>query len=395
MKKNIYIMYGTALLQGMVFYGPIATLYRQAQGVSIFQITVIESISLALGILLEIPWGLLADKIGYRKTMIICSGIYFLSKIVFWKATGFAGFLIERVMLSVVIAGFSGVDTGIIYLSCNGKDSQKALGIYNSMGMAGLLIAAGIFSVFVRDDYALSGFLTVISYGIAAILSLGLKEVAVVKQGESISLQAFWTVFQDMFHDRSFILFLIAAALLSETHQTVTVFLNQLQYERCGLESVAIGWIYIAITILGLLGGCSAAVTKRIGVWRSLLLFGGLYLAACTLLSTVPYAIPSVISIGVLRLSHTLFQPLQSEIQNRQVKTAFRATALSVYSMFISCVGIATNLVFGALSAWNLSVAFLFGSGICLLSLILFRMWYRHDRSTDKEPCVKVNDDIS
>ena len=83
MKKNLYILYGIALLQGMVFYGPIATLYRQAQGVSVLEITIIESISLALGILLEIPWGVLADRIGYRRTMICCSGLYFISKIVF------------------------------------------------------------------------------------------------------------------------------------------------------------------------------------------------------------------------------------------------------------------------------------------------------------------------
>lgn len=30
-----------AFLQGMVFYGPIATLYRQTRGVSVFQITLI------------------------------------------------------------------------------------------------------------------------------------------------------------------------------------------------------------------------------------------------------------------------------------------------------------------------------------------------------------------
>lgn len=55
MKKNLYVMYAMVLLQGMVFYGPIATLYRQAQGVTVFEITIIESVSLALGILLEIP----------------------------------------------------------------------------------------------------------------------------------------------------------------------------------------------------------------------------------------------------------------------------------------------------------------------------------------------------
>lgn len=86
-------MYAIALLQGMVFYGPIATLYRQAHGLTIFQITLIESISLSLLILLEIPWGIIADKIGCRHTIIFCSALYLISKIIFWKADGFAGFL--------------------------------------------------------------------------------------------------------------------------------------------------------------------------------------------------------------------------------------------------------------------------------------------------------------
>ena len=116
MKKNLIIMYAIAFLQGMVFYGPIATLYRQAQGVTVFEITAIESVSLALAVLLEVPWGLLADRLGYRRTMVFCCGLYFASKIVFWQAAGFGGFLLERIMLSVVQAGMSGVDSSIVYL---------------------------------------------------------------------------------------------------------------------------------------------------------------------------------------------------------------------------------------------------------------------------------------
>lgn len=93
MKRNLWIMYAIALLQGMVFYGPIATLYRQAHELTIFQITLIESISLSLLILLEIPWGIIADKIGCRHTIIFCSALYLISKIIFWKTDGFAGFL--------------------------------------------------------------------------------------------------------------------------------------------------------------------------------------------------------------------------------------------------------------------------------------------------------------
>ena len=169
-------MYVIGLLQGMVFYGPIATLYRQAQGVSVLEITIIESISLFLCILLEIPWGVIADKIGYKRTMIICSGLYFVSKIIFWQASGFWWFLFERIMLSIVVSGLSGVDVSILYLSCEKDKSQKAFGIYNSLQMAGLLFAAIIFSSFIGANYKLSGSLTVLSYGLAVVVSLFLSE---------------------------------------------------------------------------------------------------------------------------------------------------------------------------------------------------------------------------
>jgi len=72
-------MYIIALLQGMVFYGPIDTLYRQAAGISIFQIAIIESNSLIICLLLELPWGIVADKIGYKNTLVFCCALYFFS----------------------------------------------------------------------------------------------------------------------------------------------------------------------------------------------------------------------------------------------------------------------------------------------------------------------------
>lgn len=371
MRKNLYIMYAIALLQGMVFYGPVATLYRQARGITVFQITLIEGISLALAILLEIPWGVAADRIGYKKTMVFCCGLYFVSKIVFWKADDFSDFLIERIMLSVVEAGVSGVDSSIIYLSCEGKDSRKAFGIYNSMGMAGLLIAAGVFSLFVQDHYSLAGFLTVVSYGIAVFLSAGLVEVR-HRKAEKNRSEPFTAILKQTLHNRTLLLFLAAVALLSETHQTITVFLNQLQYERCGMHSASIGLVYIAVAMLGLLGGYSSAVARRAGERKAILLLGILSALSCLTLALTSRAVPSVMGVMMLRISNTLFQPIQIEIQNRQIRTAHRATALSINSMFVNCIAIGTNLVFGALSDWNLSWAFLFGAGICGVSLILF-----------------------
>lgn len=372
MKKNLYLMYAIAFLQGMVFYAPIATLYRQAQGVSIFQITLIESISFALCILLEIPWGIAADKIGYRHTMIVCCVLYFLSKLVFWQASGFTWFLAERILLSIVQSGFSGVDSSILYLSCHGRNSQKVFGIYNSMGMAGLLSAAVIFSVFIKDRYSLAALLTVIGYGMAALFSFLLTEVR-GNSSEKFHPQQFISLLKEELTNHELLLFLTAVALFSETHQTITVFLNQLQYTRAGFHDTGIGILYIIAAGIGMCGSFSFFFTRRRGMRFSITAFCFSAVFSCFILAVCTSKIFSVFGILMLRFSNTLFQPVQTELQHKLIHSGHRATMLSMNAMFMDCIAIITNLSFGALSEVNLPASFLFGSGICLAALLLLQ----------------------
>lgn len=82
-------------------------------------------------------------------------------------------------------------------------------------------------------------------------------------------------------------------------------------------------------------------------------------------------------SILLLRLSNTLFQPFQAEMQNRQIQTENRATALSVNAMLMDCVAVGSNLVFGALSEYSLTVAFVFGGVLSGAALALLLLWHR------------------
>ena len=52
--RNLYLMYAIALLQGMVFYAPVASLYRQAAGLNLAQIALIEGISYLLALAAEL-----------------------------------------------------------------------------------------------------------------------------------------------------------------------------------------------------------------------------------------------------------------------------------------------------------------------------------------------------
>lgn len=387
-KKNIYLFYAIAFLQGMVFYAPIATLYRRARGVSVFQLTLIESISLVVCLAMEVPWGMIADRIGYKKTLLICNFLFFISKIVFWQAHGFGMFLVERLILSVVMSGLSGCDMAFLYLSCGGEKSgsaQKVFGIYEAAGTAGILIAAGVYSLFLQGNDSLSALFTVFPYGLAVFLTGFSTEVENPVEKSTSFFGQMQQLFQTVCGDRRFLLFLLASALLTQCNQTITSFLNQLQYIRGGVTPGDMGYLYILMTVAGLTAAHSHRLVKRFGENR---LIASLFLAgtaACLLMAFFTNPILSVSCIILLRVAFSLFAPVQMDIQNRRITGGNRATILSVYAIIMDSVAVATNLAFGKAADSGVNFAMLLGASFCLAALILFLFWRKAEHRTVQE----------
>jgi MFS family permease len=375
LKTNIVLFYSIALLQGMVFYGPVATLYRQSQGLSVFDMTLIESISLIVMIALEIPWGYLSDKIGYKKTIVLCSFLYFISKIIFWKADHFALFLMERLVLSVVLAGISGCDLAYLYLSAGAKDSQKVFGIYHAMSTTGLVIASIVFSVAVKNNYRLAALLTVATYGAAMFFSLGLTEVRSKTKKHMKCSEELKAIGISFTKNKYFIIFLLAAALLAESNQTITVFLSQLQYIRSGLLPKHMGYIYIVVTLSGLLSACSHRLTKRLGENTAIKVLFGAAAIACMVMGMFANPIVSIMGILFLRIAASLLAPMLMAIQNRQIMTTNRATMLSVYGMIMNVTAVFTNLILGKMADKSVKYAMMAAALFCFSGLILYSIW--------------------
>ncbi|HKL56812.1 MAG TPA: hypothetical protein VJ854_00310 [Sphaerochaeta sp.] len=85
--KAVVLMNLSAFFSGMVFYAPVATLYRQSRGITVWQMSIIEAVSLVLMMALELPWGYVADRIGYKRTLSLSFLFLFVSKIVFFGQT--------------------------------------------------------------------------------------------------------------------------------------------------------------------------------------------------------------------------------------------------------------------------------------------------------------------
>lgn len=367
-RRSIRLLFTVSFLQGMVFYSPIATLYRQAAGLDLFQIGVIESLSMALMLALELPWGVLADRLGHRRTLVICAFVLAVSKVVFWRADGFEDFLAERVLLAVAGAGLSGCDSAYLYACCGDGDHRRAFSRWQAVETAGLLLAALAWPL-LGGRYRLAALLTVGTYTAAALLTLGLREPQGVSESETrqqlsvrAALRGTWSVLP----------LLLAFCLVQETAQMITAFLGQEQFLRAGIPQGWFGLLQAAVTLAGLTAGLSHRLTKRLGTRRGGMILMTAGSVACLLLAVVPFPLPAAAGVVLLRGVQSLLLPLSQSIQNERAAPTGRAAQLSCNAMLLDLGGLCLYPAFGALADRGVAHAMLLGALCCGVGAGLF-----------------------
>lgn len=373
MKYNKYIFYILAFLQGLVFYSSVATLYRQAHGLSLVEMGIIESIFAFLMILFEIPWGIVCDRIGYKKTMLICSFVYFISKVVFYQAYGFTGFLLERILLAFVNAGYSGCSSAYLFDSIDESESEHVFGFEQMFGVAGMTIASLSFSILIQNDLRKAALWTSIAYFFAFIMTILLKDVNKPKSKFDYKM-----IFTSIYQQKHIILLIIGACLLTETTHTLTIFYNQLQYQRVGIDIQWYGILFMMMQFVSLLTGASGKITKYIkrDTWTSLLFI--LSALSCFILIFESSIVGTIIILAIMTIIESCFYPMFTIYQNESVHISNKATILSIYSMIMNFVMMGTQSIFGVAVEYSLQTFYIIGSIFSLLGFILFRIWLKN-----------------
>ena len=236
------------------------------------------------------------------------------------------------------------------------------------MRTAGLLTGAGLFSLCIGDDYSLAGLATVVSYGIAALLTLGIREVKSPEGMRRSQTKDFGKLLLATLKNRRFLLLLVAVALYNETLQTVTVWLNQNQYLRCGIPVQAIGFIYLAVSAISLIRAFSQQVSRKIGPLA--LEAGAVFLSGllCLVLVRTRSGLLSVSAVMAMSAGGALAGPLYSQVCSRQVQTADRATQLSIFAVISDVTSAGASLAYGRVADQSLSGAFCLGAAVCVFS---------------------------
>lgn len=360
-------MYLIVFFQGFVFYGPIATLYRRANGLSMSDIFIIESFFGLCIIIFEVPWGWLADRVGYKRIFVLSNAIFFISKIVFYEADSFNLFLLERVLLALALSGISGCDIAILHNSTGKGESEKVFGRYSAFATSGYVMATFMSGYFLKKSMDMAAFATIIPYGIAVILtffiiddSCSVGEKAKIKDSLKLLLR-----------NKRMILFLLSVTLIREIIQSVMVFLNQLQYTKSNIEIVYFGIIAGGLQIMGLISAKGYKISKKIGHTKSIRLIYISLSLTCILLALTSNPFLTIFLMAIVSLSRGLLEPMVMTIQNNSIKTNNRAVMLSLYSMVGSIVSSGINPLIGISADRSLETSFLFCGLLGVIATIL------------------------
>lgn len=363
-------MFFIIFIQGLVFYGPIATLYRESRGINLSEIFIIESISWILTMLLEVPWGWIADKFGYKRTLVISNFIFFISKIIFFKSYTFSMFLLERVLLSISISGLSGCDTALLYTSLGqNENSEKIFGLYSSFSTIGFL-AACIASYSIIDiSMDTAAFLTIIPYGIATIATLFISDTSKSSNKSNSILYNLKVTFKN----KQIIYIVISFALISVVVQSVTVFLNQVQYIKSGIDVKYFGILLAINQIIKLSASRSYKLSQKYGKLESIKI---IYIAiglSCIVLALISNNILSIMLILIISLGISLASPMVVDIENKSITIEDRATILSIYSMISSVISACVSPLIGICADISIELAFVTCFIICIMAYIILK----------------------
>jgi MFS family permease len=402
--RNIPLFIAFRLLFNARFYYPIFAVLQLDYGLTMAQFAILNAVWAVSIVLLEVPSGALADKLGRRPMIIIASVLMILemsliafvpfgnANLIFWV------WVLNRILSGAAEASASGADEALAYDSLP-KGEQEAqwpkvlaqLMTFSSCAFVVAMLVGGavydhsFLNNLLGTDFAKETvirfpiYLTLISALIALPISLLMKEP--VTQSEDLASDSLWTSIHKTggwIIGTPIVFALILAALVHDTLVRLFLTMNSEYYRLIDLPESSFGIIGAGFAAMGILMPHLARRMVEKGrlatnyLWVSIFTFLGLLGIAQA------WQYYGVLVVVLFSASFGLLNFFSSHYLNAKVDSRQRATVLSFKGLALNIGFGMTSLLFAALlkgvdNDFKVSLAWLAPSFlVMLLPLILF-----------------------
>ena len=366
----------------LYLYGHVGTLYLQARHLSLLQASSIWSVIVITIFFAEVPTGVLADKIGRKKSVIMALFLQFVGELLYLFASSYIAFVGIAILAGVGFAFASGCIEALVYDSLpedNREDRmKKAMGLNGAAYYLAFFFAPilGMLLVpqFTLERFLLTVFITACSVFVALLIAFTLEETAGEREMEETAVSILKNGVQCIRGNR-FLLWLVGVSIFTATFGGTLSTLFQPYFAAFDLTARSMGAASAigALVAVGLQKNIFAfekLVGKRTAFTISVLLPGVGYL----LLALAPSSTVAFVAFLFTYGTATMKSPLLSSYQNGVIPEKIRATVLSFINLLVSLYAAAIGLLMGWLADRHVAWPFWLAGVLILLFAVLLRV---------------------
>lgn len=167
-------------LNNFILFAPIAFMIRSNKGLSGSEIFILQAVLAICIVLLEVPSGYLADRLGYKRTIILAQIALLISRSIFYFGYGFEMLIWDVIFLGISTVLLSGVIEAYLYETSQESYNNEISKIYNfsTFGFIGSNLLFTILILF-NENWLIGG--TLLANILALFIALQLPSVSTEK----------------------------------------------------------------------------------------------------------------------------------------------------------------------------------------------------------------------
>jgi MFS family permease len=354
LNRNVPLLYVFRMLHNVVFFAPVIVVFLNANGLSMTEVMVLQTIFAVGLILLEVPSGFLADLAGRKVTLVLGSVLLVVGAAIYSVGTVFWNFAIAEIFWATAASLISGSDTAMLYDTLvaqdrAGKYKRIEGNAYSLMLVAGVVATtAGGFLATV--DLRLPLYATAAFFVLSIPASLLLREPPREKGGHPRGrLYYFYKIHRFALYKNREVRWLILLGAMLMCMGIVYFWLYQPYFEACGIPLFYFGVIF---GLYNLVAAASSKFAEPLERWigrRLSVLTLPLLLGASALLSAFIITPLSFLFILLAQFVRGFSAPVLNDYLNRLVWSDKRATVMSIRNLISRLMFAVTSPVIGAL----------------------------------------------
>lgn len=366
-KRNVRLLQIYRALRSALFVMPVIVLFFQQNGLSQTEIFVLQSAFAVAALIMEVPSGYVADRVGRRFSLLLGAVLSTIGFGAYALAYGFWPLLVAEVFLGIGMSFMSGSDSALAYDSLRAVGREKGYRkfesrtfVYTGLASALASIAGGLIAVAgLRWTVVAQVAINALAIPVALMLVEPKRHEA--KVAGRNALRDVLRVTKYALHGHQEIKWLIFYAAVVGTLTHTMIWLTQPYYQLVGIP---VGWFGVLWAVQFALLALFAQLAdwyERFGRAKVLASFVAIGVASYAVIGVAPSLWMLPVMIVGFAFVRAVFTPIIRDYINQLVESDVRATVLSVQSFAQKVLYIGAGPLIGwVMDVWSLQTALLF-----------------------------------